>query len=44
MRLVEIRERVFAVLLVAVEKGEAEIDVEIDFGEIRAFFAGGIAA
>ncbi len=41
---VEIREQTFAVLLVAVEEGEAEIDIEIDFGEIRAFFAGRIAA
>ena len=41
---IEIREQPFAVLLVAVEKGEAEIDVEIDFCEIRAFFTGRIAA
>ena len=44
MLFVEIRERAFAVLLVAVEQCEAEIDVEIDFGEIGAFFSGGIAA
>ena len=43
MLFVEICERPFAVLLIAVEQGEAEIDVEIDFREIRAFLSGGIA-
>lgn len=41
---VEICERAFAVLLVAIEQGEAEIDVEIDFREVCAFFSGWIAA
>ena len=40
---VELRKQTFAMLLVAVEEGEAEIDVKIDFGEICAFFAGRIA-
>ena len=40
---VEIGKQTFAMLLVAVEEGEAEIDVKIDFGEICAFFAGRIA-
>ena len=44
MFFVEICERAFAMLLVAVEQGEAEIDVEIDFREICAFLSGGIAA
>ena len=44
VRFVEVREQTFAVLLVAIEQGETEIDVEIDFGEVCAFFACRIAA
>ncbi len=44
MLFVEICERAFAVLLVAVEQSEAEIDVEIDFRKVCAFLSGGIAA
>ena len=43
MLFVKICERAFAVLLVAVEQGKAEIDVEIDFRKVCAFLSGGIA-
>ncbi len=44
MRLVEVRERTFAVLLITIEQCKAKIDVKIDFRKISAFFSGGIAA